>query len=84
MRIWSRLRNAGNRLAARVVVFALGRLSMPERLLVWLAERLAEARPLDLYPGWRFGIGEERRDLMVQVRLALWDRFKRARIEHNF
>ena len=70
----------GRRLIPRIVVFCVKWLPMPERLLVWLAERLAESRPLDLYPGWRFGIGEERRDLIMQVRLALWNRCKRARI----
>lgn len=49
---------------------------VPELVLRVAARFLARPRPLELFPGWRFAVGEAHPTLGVSLRLAMWQTFK--------
>ena len=51
--------------------------SIPNFLLVCVAEFLSEVRPEGLYPGWRFAEEEYKTTVKVNRRLAIWREFVR-------
>jgi FkbM family methyltransferase len=47
------------------------------------AAALVSYRPLDLYPGWTFGAGWDSPDPEMRKRQAVWEEFRRRRLERS-
>jgi FkbM family methyltransferase len=66
----NRLKRLLERIARRFL------LQLPRFLLIPAARMLADVRPLGPYPGWRFAVEELKPTPLVNLRKAIWDRFR--------
>jgi FkbM family methyltransferase len=54
-----------------------------ERCIFRAARAMVRFRPLKPYPGWHFGAAEDKPNLLVKIRLAIWKYCNRNRLENS-